>query len=63
MGRTGLMIIRAWIEEGSEQPLRAQLRIVDDVATGIERAVTLVQPEAVSATVQQWLDDFRTEAS
>ena len=53
--RTGLLIIRAWIEPGSEEPLRAQVRITSDVSTGFEREVTLVRSEAVTATVQEWL--------
>jgi hypothetical protein len=52
---TGLLIIRAWIEEGSSEPLRAQIRISDDVADGFSRTVTLSRPEAVCAVVGEWL--------
>jgi hypothetical protein len=50
-----MMIIRAWIEEGSSAPLRAHIRIVDDVSTGSERTLTLTEPEAASRIVQEWL--------
>ena len=53
--RTGLLIIRAWIEEGSSEPLRAHIRISDDVADGFRRTVTLSRPEEVCAEVQEWL--------
>jgi phosphosulfolactate phosphohydrolase-like enzyme len=56
--RTGLLIIRAWIEEGSKEPLRAQVRIVDDVAAGAERTQTLARVEEVVDTVQAWLADL-----
>lgn len=62
-GRTGLLIIRAWIEEGSSEPLRAQIRISDDVSDGFRRTVTLCRPEAVCAEVQEWLAQFPRDAN
>lgn len=55
--RTGLLIIRAWVEQGSSEPLRAQLRLTGDVSSGIERTFTLAHPDAVCAVVQEWLTD------
>lgn len=60
--RTGLFIIRAWIEEGSSEPLRAHIRISDDVADGFRRTLTLSRPEAVCAEVGQWLAQILGEA-
>lgn len=54
-GRTGLLIIRAWVEAGSAEPLRAHLRLSTDVTLGIERTMTLSRPDAVGAMVQEWL--------
>jgi hypothetical protein len=34
--RTGLLIIRAWIEKGSRKPLRAHIRATTDVSKGFE---------------------------
>jgi hypothetical protein len=53
--RTGLLVIRAWVEEGSTEPLRAQIRVTGDVSTGIERSLTLVQSDTVSELVDTWL--------
>jgi hypothetical protein len=55
--RTALLIIRAWIEEGSPEPLRAHIRISDDVSEGFQRTLTLSRPEAVFAEVERWLAD------
>jgi len=54
---TGLLIIRAWIEKGSSEPLRAEVRMSTDVSAGFEHSFTLLRPEAVCATVQEWLAD------
>jgi hypothetical protein len=56
--RTGVLIIRAWVEPGSEEPLRARLRISSDISSGIERSVTLTEPDAVLLMVAGWLDDM-----
>ena len=55
--RTGLLIIRAWIEEGSEEPLRASVRLTTDLAVGIERSVTLTDADATADLVRLWLRD------
>jgi hypothetical protein len=56
--RTRLLIIRAWTEEGSEEPLRAEVRVVTDLAAGTERTRTFARPEEVVATVRGWLADI-----
>ena len=56
--RTGLLIIRAWMEQGSSQPLRAHIRLTSDVSAGIERTVTVARADEVGATVQDWLADI-----
>jgi hypothetical protein len=56
--RTGVLIIRAWTEPGSAQPLRAQIRVTDDISTGGERAFTLVEVTEVDALVRDWLQNF-----
>ncbi len=59
---TGLMIIRAWVEQGSSEPLRAQVRIVTDTSARLERTLTLSRTEAVCATVGEWLADVLADA-
>jgi hypothetical protein len=61
--RTGLLIIRAWTEVGSEEPLRAQVRVTQDIATGMESTRTLVQPDTVVELVVAWLEDFLSTAT
>jgi hypothetical protein len=51
-----LMIIRAWLEHGSEKPLRAHIRLTHDVAAGFSSEVTLVDSAAIAAAVESWLD-------
>jgi len=53
--QTGLLIIRAWVEEGSPQPLRAQLRLTTDVGSGLEPPLNLTTEGQVSEVVRGWL--------
>ena len=57
LDNVGLLIIRAWVEQGSSKPLRAQIRLTTDVAAGFERELTLADVSDVSATVEAWLRD------
>jgi hypothetical protein len=54
--QTGLLIIRAWVEPGSAEPLRAHIRVTDDVSAGIELTLTLSQTAAVGELVESWLE-------
>jgi hypothetical protein len=55
--RTGLLIIRAWVEDGSGEPLRAHVRITGDVSKGIQRTFTVVTAAEVAEVVDAWLED------
>jgi hypothetical protein len=61
--RTGLFIIRAWIEPGSPSPLRAQIRLTKDVSQGFERTLTVAERDAVVEAIQVWLSDMLAAAS
>jgi len=54
---TGLFIIRAWIEQGSQKTLRAHIRLTTDVGTGFESEVTLTDVAGICAAVELWLLD------
>ena len=54
---TGLLIIRAWTERGSSDPLRAHVRLTVDVGTGFQRVVTLCRPDDVTSLVSTWLTE------
>jgi hypothetical protein len=53
--RTGLLIIRAWLEPGSTEPLRAHIRVTNDISAGIERTVALAESDTVMQLVDEWL--------
>jgi hypothetical protein len=55
--RTALLIIRAWLEGESLDPLRARVRLTTDVSTGFEQELTLTDVKAVSSAVETWLKD------
>jgi hypothetical protein len=56
--RTGLLIVRAWVEPGSPSPLRAQIRLTTDVSGGLDRSLTVAQEEAVVEAVKAWLSEM-----
>ena len=61
--KTGLLIIRAWVEKGSAEPLRADVRATTDLSAGIERSMTFARAEEVRATVEAWLADVLGESA
>jgi len=56
--RVGLIVLRAWIEQGSAEPLRVHVRFTNDISAGIQRTVTLSRPEQVEAAVREWLTEM-----
>jgi hypothetical protein len=62
LDRTGLLIIRAWVEQGSDKPLRARIRLTTDVAAGFERELTFADIKAVSVAVETWLGAVLADA-
>ena len=58
-----LLTIRAWCEEGSEHPLRAEIRLADDVANGFQSTLTFVDAEAVVEAVRDFLDSVTCPAA
>ena len=54
--RTGLLLVRAWVEKGSLKPLRAHIRSTTDVAKGFESELTLVDVASASAVLETWLE-------
>jgi len=56
--RTGLLIIRAWLERGSLEPLRARVRLTTDVSAGFEEELTLADVQSVALAVETWLQDI-----
>jgi hypothetical protein len=61
--RAGVLIIRAWVEKGSTEPLRAMVRISRDVSAGFEQTLTLARTDEVCDTVKEWLFDLVGDTS
>ena len=53
---TALLVIRTWSEEGSDHPLRAQIRIATDVSSGFTSTVNVADPERVLEIVRAFLE-------
>ena len=60
--RTGLIIIRAWVEKGSRKPLQAHIRATSDVAKGLHSELTVTDTASASAKVEAWLGDVQHDA-
>lgn len=58
-GRTGVLIVRAWLEGGSHKPLRVEMRRTDDISSGIETTGAFTEIAEVVAAVEQWLLEMR----
>jgi uncharacterized protein YrrD len=54
---TGLLIIRAWADKASAQPLRAYIRSTTDVSKGFESERTVADVASTQAVVETWLGD------
>ena len=61
--RTGLLVIRAWIEANGETRLRARITGVFDVATREEISTVAATPEEITFAVAEWLDVFLRSTS
>jgi hypothetical protein len=59
--RVALMIIRAWSEDGSVDPLRAEIRSTGDVQAGIECESTVTRSEQVMEAVRLFLENVSAE--
>ena len=54
---TALLTIRAWCEDGSQHPLRAEIRLTKDVASGFQDFLTVADAELVMEAVRGFLED------
>jgi hypothetical protein len=56
--RTGVLVIRAWIEENGETRLRVRITRTLDVGRREEISTVAATPEEVTGAVAEWLDSF-----
>jgi hypothetical protein len=54
--RTGLLVIRAWIEANGETRLRARITRMVDVNTQEQISTVAATPEEITGTVVEWLE-------
>ena len=52
-----LLVVRAWLESGSTEPLRATIRLTTDTVAGFTREVSVSDPAAVTEVIQAWLEE------
>lgn len=55
---TALLTIRAWCEDGSEHPLRAEIRLTKDVSSGFQDSLTVADAEQVVDAVRGFLEEL-----
>jgi hypothetical protein len=55
--RVSLMVLRAWVEEGSQRPLRVEIRRTADVGCGFESELVVSDAAGVEVLVRAWLAD------
>ena len=53
---TALLTIRAWCEDRSDDPLRAEIRLTKDVSFGFQHQVTVAHTEKAVEVVRAFLD-------
>jgi hypothetical protein len=54
--RTGLLVIRAWIEANGETRLRARITRMVDVDAQEQISTVAASPEEITGTVVEWLE-------
>ncbi len=54
--KRALLIVHAWMEEGSSRPLRAHLRATSDVEGDFDSDLILSNIDAVCDGVRSWLE-------
>jgi len=60
--RTGVLVLRVWIEAGSERGLRARITTEDAVGSGERVSVVAGSVEQVVQFVEQWVQGFVSES-
>ena len=55
--RTGIMVLRAWLEGGQPEDLR--VRILSTIGFDLMTSTATSSPEAVHDAVRMWLEELR----
>lgn len=57
--RTGVLVLRVWMEPGTPQLLRARLTQVSDLENGEFAVATAAGTPAICQAVERWLNEFQ----
>lgn len=57
--RTGVLVLRVWVEPDTPQLLRARLTRVSDLEHGERTVATATGTPAICEAVERWLYDFQ----
>ncbi|HVL89949.1 MAG TPA: hypothetical protein VM841_06915 [Actinomycetota bacterium] len=58
--RTGVLIVRLWIEVNHDQGLRARITQTLDTGAGEQSIAVATSAEGICAVVKEWVQDFAT---
>jgi hypothetical protein len=59
--RSGVLVLRVWLESADETGLRARITAVSDPDSEEPTALTAAGRDAIVANVRSWLDEFAAE--
>lgn len=57
--RTGVLVLRVWVEPDTPQLLRARLTQVSDLQRGERTVATAIGTPAICEAVERWLYEFQ----
>jgi hypothetical protein len=60
--RTGVVVIRIWIEDAGLRNFRARVSLVRDIESGETATVFAAGPKELLGVVRRFVDDFATRA-
>jgi hypothetical protein len=60
--RTGVLVLRVWVEGHTRSGVRARVTQTTDVTTSESAVVTVESVEQVCAMVRRWLESFLARA-
>lgn len=52
-----MLVVHAWLEQGSAKPLRATIRHTADASAGFTNRTTVTDVDAAVALVRRWLEE------
>jgi hypothetical protein len=63
IGRTGVLVVRIWVEERAESAFRARITATGDVSSEEQTSVVAASVDDVLRIVREWVDGFLAQKS